>query len=234
MLVKSNRLAAQARQKKQYDRTAKIPKYQLGQQVMLKKENVTPGLTKKFAPKFDGPYYITKVGPNHTFRLIRQSNHRPIKSRVHANRLKPYFNPALRKYATLLDQQQQQRARVVVHAEQAANDVNQTQSNDLPNELYETPDVTTDPEMSNAKDLVIDKILASSYYRGERLYKVKWVDKKGTTWERKSTIPQELVNQFHIHHTATGRKRKRPHKYFVRVQESDKQNEQSVDPVSTN
>ena len=205
LLVKSNRLAAQARQKKHYDKTAKKPTYQLGQQVMLRKENVIPGLTKKFAPKFDGPYYITKVCPNHTFRLRRQSNHKPIRSRVHANRLKPYYNPTLRKYADGLNAQQQQ------IRESMDNEVTNVRQNE------------TEPEITNETNLVVDKILASAYYRGERLYRVKWVGKKGSTWEKKQTIPQELVNQFHISHTAKGRKRKRPHRYFVKQQNTDKQ-----------
>ena len=208
LLVKSNRLAAQARQKKHYDKTAKKPTYQLRQQVMLRKENVIPGLTKKFAPKFDGPHYITKVCPNHTFRLRRQSNHTPIRSRVHANRLKPYYNPTIRKYADGLNAQQQQ--------------IRETMENEVTN--VRQSETETDPEPNtNETDLVVDKILASAYYRGERLYKVKWVGKKGSTWEKKQTIPQDMVNQFHISHTAKGRKRKQPHRYFVKQQKTDKQ-----------
>ena len=46
MLVKSNPIAAQVRQKKQYDLNAKEPEFHLGQQVMLRKQNLTPGLSK--------------------------------------------------------------------------------------------------------------------------------------------------------------------------------------------
>ena len=48
LLVTSNRLAAQARQKQQHDRTAKEPDFRLRQQVMLKKQNITPGLSKSY------------------------------------------------------------------------------------------------------------------------------------------------------------------------------------------
>ena len=100
MLVKSNRFSAQARQKKQYDRTAKEPNFQLGQQVMLRKHNITPGLSKKLAPKYEGPSYITKVCPNHTFNLRKQADHKPLRAREHANRLKACNNPVLRRNDT--------------------------------------------------------------------------------------------------------------------------------------
>ena len=67
----------------------------------------------------------------------------------------------------------------------------------------------------------IDKILASQYYRGEKLYKVKWTGIKGTTWEHKTSIPQKMINDFHITCTAKGRKRKRPLKYFVQANPED-------------
>ena len=232
LLVKSNRLAAQARQKKQYDRTAKKPTFHLGQQVMMRKENVTPGLTKKFAPKFDGPYYITKVCPNHTFRLRRQSNHKPIRSRVHANRLKRYFNPALRKYANTLNAQQQQRVRLTAQNDETQDYEPTVQRQEIePNVRIQENEINVksqenEPNVEQGLEdnsYVVDKILASAFYRGEKIYKVKWVGKKGTTWERKETVPQNLINQFHINHTATGRKRKRPHKYFVKTQASNKQ-----------
>ena len=73
---------------------------------MLKKHNITPGLSKKLGHKFDGPFYITKVGPNHTFNLRRQSNHKPIRPRIHANRLKPYYNPVLHRYGRIVQKQQ--------------------------------------------------------------------------------------------------------------------------------
>ena len=107
ILVKSNRLTAQQKQKKYYDLTAKEPTFHLGQQVMLKKFYVKSGLSKKLAPDYEGPFYITKVGPNRTFNLRRPSNHKPLMARVHANRLKPYHNHNLRRYAETLAPQPQ-------------------------------------------------------------------------------------------------------------------------------
>ena len=216
MLVKSNRLAAQARQKAQYDLTAKEPDFHVGQQVMLRRYNIAPGLSKKLAPKYDGPYYITRICPNHTFCLRNQSNHKAYKSRVHANRLKPYFNPVLRKYADNWDTEQ--------------NNAELVQKNENNTAQEQAPDLMS--ENTPEQLYTIDKILASTNYRGERLYKVKWVEKRGTTWERGSSIPEDLINNFHITHNAKGRKRKRPLRYFVQDNQSKKQNNLAAAPIT--
>ena len=225
MLVKSNRMAAQARQKKQYDLTAQEPKYHLGQQVMLRKMNITPGLSKKLEPKYEGPYYITKIGPNHTYNLRRQSNHKPLRSRVHANRLKPYHNPVLRRYKD--NMQAEQRQTVIEQNTKAQNIPKQStplqdltiQSTPVRNSISGTAGQQTQGnpvEDIPEPNYFVEKILASTNYKGEKLYKVKWLGKKGTTWERRSTLPEDLINNFHITHNAKGKKRKRPHKYFIK------------------
>ena len=183
---------------------------------MLRRYNKKRGLSKKLLPKFDGPYYITKVGPKHTFNLRRQSNHKPVKSRVHANRLKPYFNPALRRYTRIVEQQRQPLQQPNHPQENQTNIKHQVddQTNrapDAPQNVEQIPDET---ETHNEPNYFVEKILASTNYKGEKIYKVKWLVLKNTTWERKSSLPENLINDFHIHHNAQGRKRKRPLKYF--------------------
>lgn len=55
---------------------------------MLQKHHIKSGL-----------FYITRVCPNHSFKLRCQSDHKPVMFRIHANRLKLYHNHVLRKYA---------------------------------------------------------------------------------------------------------------------------------------
>ena len=213
LLVTSNRLAAQARQKQQHDRTAKEPDFRLRQQVMLKKQNITPGLSKKLCPKFDGPFYITKVGPNHTFNLRRQSNHKPMRPRVHANRLKPYYNPVLRRYARIVQQQQPRQP-----IQQPENPEPASQNHQQNTDTQTTDDEQVTHQSNNVvnreQNYFVEKILASANYKGQKLYKVKWLGLKNTTWERKESLPENMINDFHINHNAQGRKRKRPLKYF--------------------
>lgn len=202
VLVKSNRLAAQTRQKHHYDSTAKEPDFHLGQQVMLPKHHIKPGLSKKLTPKYDGPFYIIKVCPNHTFNLRRQSDHKPVKSRIHANRLKPYHNPVLRKYADQVQTVPQPTIEPDQEHERLAND--QESEKEIDDEIQH--------------NYFVEKILASTNYRGEKLYQVKWLGLKNTTWERKSTLPENLINEFHIKHTAQGTKREKPLRYFQKSQ----------------
>lgn len=210
MLVKSNRLAAQERQKNQYDRTAKEPEFQLGQQVLIKKYNITSGLSKKLAPKYEGPYYITKVCPNNTFNLRKQSNHKPLRARVHSNRLKAYHNPVLRRYAEAIPP----------NGDQTPSSVNNENQQEV---IADTPETRTRqnaepineaPKEPQSHNYFVEKILASTNYKGEKIYKVKWLGLKGTTWERKSSLPENLISDFHINYSAKGRKRRRPFKYF--------------------
>lgn len=79
--------------KQRYDKKTKEPQFQIRDQVLLKIMKRTPGKKHKLQPKWEGPYYIIKVNPNHSFRLRRCDNHIELKSSVHANRLKLYKDP---------------------------------------------------------------------------------------------------------------------------------------------
>ena len=78
-------IRAQAKYKTQHDE-----KYQVGDHVWLHCSRVPVGLSPKFYEKWVGPCYICNVFPNFTYKLRRSSDNHPIKSLVHANRLKPH------------------------------------------------------------------------------------------------------------------------------------------------
>jgi hypothetical protein len=61
LTVKSNRLAAQIKQKERHDNTAKQISNRLGQEVMLKIEQTETGLSKKLTPKYKAPYEIIEI-----------------------------------------------------------------------------------------------------------------------------------------------------------------------------
>ncbi|CAC5400063.1 unnamed protein product [Mytilus coruscus] len=50
-------------------------------------------LSKTKQDKYEGPFYITKIGPTYTFKLRRLSDHQELKSEVYASRLEHYSNP---------------------------------------------------------------------------------------------------------------------------------------------
>lgn len=72
----------------------------------------TPGKKYKLEPKWEGPYYITKENPNHSFRLRKCDSHTELKASVHANRLKLYKDPRDHRPPPNYEQALQQKANV--------------------------------------------------------------------------------------------------------------------------
>lgn len=72
--------------------------FRVGEWVLLHNTRVKKGLSPKFTKPWDGPFYVSSQGLNHTYKIIRCSNNKAIRSFIHANRLKPYNNPAHRKH----------------------------------------------------------------------------------------------------------------------------------------
>ena len=65
--------------------------------MLLHNEYVPKGLSPKLHINWKGPYYITEVGGNDTCALRNCDTDRSVKSRIHANHLKPYRDADLRK-----------------------------------------------------------------------------------------------------------------------------------------
>ena len=93
-LAGENIKAAQEKYKYQHDKYSQLPKYRPAQRVWLYCTKVPQGKAPKLHRKWVGPYYITMIGPNHTFRLRNAQTNLEVKSLVNAARLKPYFDPA--------------------------------------------------------------------------------------------------------------------------------------------
>ena len=93
-LAGENIKAAQEKYKYQHDKYSQLPKYRPAQRVWLYCTKVPLGKAPKLHRKWVGPYFITMIGPNHTFRLRNAQTNLEVKSLVNAVRLKPYFDPA--------------------------------------------------------------------------------------------------------------------------------------------
>ena len=93
VVAKKNVDEVQVKTKARYDEKAKDPNFAIGDQVMLKCMKVPKGFSPKLHAKWEGPFYITYVGQNSTYKLRRYLDHKIIKSRIHANRLKHYVDP---------------------------------------------------------------------------------------------------------------------------------------------
>ena len=91
-IAKSNIDRSKEQNKARYDVNAKDPSYAVGDSVLLKVMHRTQGVSKKLTAKWNGPYYITRLGPNSTFKLRRCSDNIELKPLVHADILKRFVD----------------------------------------------------------------------------------------------------------------------------------------------
>ncbi len=92
-IARENIKQHQEKYKKVYDKKTKVPSYIMGDRVWLYCAKVPVGKSPKLIKKWTGPYYIARVCDKWTYKLHRVDDHRAIKSRIHANRLKPFYDP---------------------------------------------------------------------------------------------------------------------------------------------
>ena len=91
-IVHANITRAQQKYKTQHDKKAKPHNYILGQRVWVYFPKSKVGKTPKLQRKWRGPYYICMIKGN-TFILRDCAGNQELPSPVHADRLKPYFDP---------------------------------------------------------------------------------------------------------------------------------------------
>jgi len=75
-----------------YDRKAAFPKYNIGQNVLLYDSTTTKGICKKLKRRRPGSYVIVDNGNGYTYGLRRCSDGQLLKSPVHSNRLKQFYD----------------------------------------------------------------------------------------------------------------------------------------------
>ena len=83
----------QQKYKHQHDKKAEIPKFRILDKVLMFVPKVPVGAPPKLHCKWQGPYYILREGPNHTYRLADCETNKPLKTLVNAARLKLYKDP---------------------------------------------------------------------------------------------------------------------------------------------
>ena len=92
-IATENIKAAQVKYKHQFDKRAQEPKFQPADRVWLYCTKVAPGKAPKLHRKWAGPYYITMLGPNHTYKVRNCATNKEVKSLINGVRLKPYYDP---------------------------------------------------------------------------------------------------------------------------------------------
>ena len=92
-IATENIKAAQVKYKYQFDKRSQEPKFQPADRVWLYCTKVAPGKAPKLHRKWAGPYYITLLGPNHTYKVRNCATNKEVKSLINGVRLKPYYDP---------------------------------------------------------------------------------------------------------------------------------------------
>ena len=206
---------AQKRYTKYYDGKTQQPKYEPGDKVWLHNPKVPIGLSKKFHRMWTGPYYITLKGPNYTFQLRACSDNKEVKSLVHSNRLKAFYDPSSRAVqpSGVTAENQQDTPQAGDTQADTAGGGSETANNDQ-NEDHLTP-----RGKGKRQWISIDKILACKRQGNKVYYRVKWAETGSTEWVLSGDVSDYAKREFHVQRTASGRKRKRPlgrNKFFDR------------------
>ena len=91
-IARANIQRTQQAMKARYDRSAREPQFAVGDKVWVYTPKTKKGLSRKLMHHWHGPFRITeKCSPVH-FRL-RTCDNRLVSITVHANRMKPYYDP---------------------------------------------------------------------------------------------------------------------------------------------
>ena len=217
-LVSENIAKAQAKYKAQYDKNAADPKFNIFSNVWLYNPRTPQGLSPKIINRWVGPYYVSEKLSECSFRLRDLKTHKAIKSTVHANRLRPYFDPSSRPTNPPPNLQEPIE---LYDTDEVDDNENQPQA-DQTDAIQ--GDNTDDDQVQDQADTTValqdtltpEKILrAYPNFRGEgrMLYKVRFrdtsTDKTQTTYTYDTKLPENMRKEFHIKYTYSGKARKR-------------------------
>jgi len=89
-VAKENMELAKEKTKQRFDKRAKVPDFQVNDRVLLRENATKPGLSHKLCHKWDGPYLVTALGPNFTYKLQNCQTRKVRKGLVNASRIKHY------------------------------------------------------------------------------------------------------------------------------------------------
>ena len=200
-VAKENTALSQEKSKEYYDQKSKIPNFQLGDKVLLNVKKVIQGKCKKFQPKFEGPYFIVKMGPNYTYKLSKTPGGQEGRAYINANRLQRYDDPNNRLLPAAPIQENLAQPRRV----------NENDTNTLPLDPVGRPLQNEPPTVNTNMQtewLAVEKILATRKWGKQRYYRVKFKGDTPTAWIPDYDISEPLLVEYHKYHTNRGKVRK--------------------------
>ncbi|XP_063438465.1 uncharacterized protein LOC134719390 [Mytilus trossulus] len=200
----------QEKNKQHYDKKAKEPDFRVGQKVLIRVYKVPPGLSRKLQDNSDGPYLITQLGPNHTYRLMNSNTRKVMKSLINAQHLRIYHDPRIfRRQDDII---------VTPQNSDEENDDHQPNADNA-----DTVNNEVDKEIVDETTYEVECLLGKKTMNGVVHYKCKWKDGSTPTWEPIDNIAENLIEDYHIKYTQQGKRRKRKgnqnYQYFNQSQD---------------
>lgn len=86
-VAKSNQEKQQAKSKARHDLKATAPNFVVGDTVYICQEKIETGKSKKFTPKWVGPYEIVEIGPSFTYKVKNLKKDKIQKLLINASRI---------------------------------------------------------------------------------------------------------------------------------------------------
>ena len=213
-IAQENIAKAQQQMKAYYDLRAKDPQFLIGDRIWVYTPSVPEGLTKKLRHLWHGPYRIVEeLSPAH-FQLATCDNRR-ITTKVHANRMKLFYDRADRPLVPPVDDAPLDSYLLPVDLPDdsfiAPKDppqaVTATTADTEQRKAPEVPHRPLDPAPTVVAPAVLDdvysveRIISSRNYRGKVQYLVKWAGYpcSANTWEPEENIlDHRLIENFQI------------------------------------
>lgn len=191
----------QNRNKQRYDEHTRIPDFSIGEKVLLKIHKVPKGKSKKLWDVSGGPFIISKKGPNFTYKLIRCSNMRPLKSVINAVNLRRYHDPETTRQDLSYNTENQ--------PTQDTQDDSQS-NQEQPNEIHPQPN--QNHRVQRAKQLtdesfIFKRILKGRFRNGQREFRIEW-ESGERTWEPDTVFSDEMLQDINRQYTVKGDRRK--------------------------
>ena len=203
--------------KEYYDRNASQPLFEIGQRVWVYTPKTKKGLSKKLLYNWFGPYRIVEQSSPVHYRL-RSKNNKKVTFAVHANRMKHFVDPTVRRIEPPIDDDPSEpylhEADIpadsfeVSESSSRDNDTNVTaekhdacspshlqEALDNPNQQLDDDQVVID----NQSIFPAERILMKRKRKGKLQYKVKWLGypEDQSTWEPEENIlDKRLIEHF--------------------------------------